>query len=248
MAAEYGLTTLEANRLAEQVPELDDLIDDTITDLGRRADPMIFDSRIAWHLIPSAYKVHLIVDPAVGAARIYRDRASRTESYRSAAEAEYAAEERHSSERRRFIGRNGVDISQLRNYDLVVDTTFASPCAIVAEIFAALTNRSHVPATIRISPRRIKPAPKPLKGASYAGDAAYPVVGYLRPDIFLLHIATTPPPMSSADRLMPAVLGAEGDELRDAHWRPAFVRIDDGWARGGDEETASPRGTGALRA
>jgi predicted cytidylate kinase len=214
IAAARGLTTLEANRLAEQLPQLDDMIDDTIIDLGRSGHPTVFDSRIAWHLIPSAFKVHLIVDPATAAARIYRYRADRTENYDSVAHAQSAADERHDSERRRFRARYGIDISLLRNYDLVIDTTHAPPAAVVAQISAELASCRSSPAKLRLSPQRVRPLPQALvPRPTLNGRGGYPVVGYRRPDVFLLDAGPEALSATDAGDLMAAILGAEGDEL-----------------------------------
>jgi len=214
MAATRGLTTLEANRLAEQLPQLDDMIDDAIIVLERSGHLTVFDSRIAWHLIPSAFKVHLIVDPVTAAERIYRTRAERTESYQSVAHAQLAADERHASERRRFCGRHGVDISLLGNYDLVIDSTHAPPEAVVAEIRAGLASYRSSPAKLRLSPQRLRRLPRAVCPRRTFGESAdYPVVGYRRPDIFLLDAAVEPPSATQVGDLVAAILGAEGDEL-----------------------------------
>jgi CMP/dCMP kinase len=213
-AAARGLTTLEANRLAEQLPQLDETIDDVIIDLGRGSHQTVFDSRMAWHLIPSAFKVHLIVDPATAAARIYRCRAERTESYESVAHAQMAADERHASERRRFRDKHGIDISLLRNYDLVIDTTHVPPAAVVAAISAGLVNYRSSPAKLRLSPQRVRPLPQALARQPNMGDSGgYLVVGYRRPDVFLLSAGTESLSATDADNLVAAILGAEGDEL-----------------------------------
>lgn len=214
MAAARGLTTLEANRLAEQLPQLDDMIDDAIIGLGHSGDPTVFDSRMAWHLIPSAFKVHLIVDPAAAAARIYSDGAGRTESYESIAHAQSAADERYGSERRRFRARYGIDISLLRNYDLVIDTTHVPPRAVVAEIRAGLAGYRSSPATLRLSPRRVRTLPEANVPQPFRCDSGgYPVVGYRRPDVFLLDAGLWEAPSTGAGDLMAAILGPEGDEF-----------------------------------
>ena len=213
MAAARGLTTLEANRLAEHLPQLDDMIDEAIISLGHRC-MTVFDSRMAWYLIPSAFKVHLIADPATAAARIYRDRAKRTEKYESIDHAQLAADERHSSERRRFLSRHGIDISLLRNYDLVIDTTHARPEAVVEEIRVGLTTYRSNPATLRLSPQRVRSLPHAFALRPTLGDSGgYPIVGYRRPDMFLLDAGLEVPSAPNAGHLTAAILGAEGDEL-----------------------------------
>lgn len=213
MAARSGLTTLEANRLAEVVPQLDDLIDDEIVELSRGSVETIFDSRMAWHLVPSAFKVHLIVEPGIAAARLYRHRVSQTESYRSRDHAQAAAEERFCSERTRFAARFGVDISQLRNYDLVIDTSDVPLDTVVSEIVAAFAGYWGEAPALRINPRRVKPLPQPLAWPPAAtDDVRCPVIGYLRPRLFLLRSGASDADLQS-DVLISAVLGAEGDEL-----------------------------------
>jgi CMP/dCMP kinase len=215
MAATSGLTTLQANRLAEAVPQLDDLIDEEIVALGRGSAETIFDSRMAWHLVPSAFKVHLIVDPGVAAMRIYRHRSSETESYGSPADAQAAAEARFRSERKRFAARFGVDISQLRHYDLVIDTSDASLDAVAAEIRAAFTGCCRGSPSLRVSQRRVSPLPGPLSWASPAGGMTnHPVIGYLRPKLYLLRPGTAAGG-AQPNGLMPALLGSEGEELAE---------------------------------
>lgn len=140
-AAALGITALEANRMAERDERLDDRIDQVLLELGQTRSSLIFDSRVAWYILPSAFKVHLIVDPDIAARRLLAGRDSKVEKYRSVEEAKLAAEERYQSERRRFYQRHGIDIARLRNYDLVLDTSDAEPASIAAEIHIAWAAR-----------------------------------------------------------------------------------------------------------
>ena len=65
-----GVTALEANRMAERDEKLDDHIDQVLLELGQSRSSLIFDSRVAWYILPSAFKVHLIVDPDIAASRL----------------------------------------------------------------------------------------------------------------------------------------------------------------------------------
>lgn len=102
IAAARGLSTLEMNKLAEHDETLDEHINQMIVTHAQRKKAIIFDSRLAWHLIPSAFKIHLIVDSDVAAQRILRKRTA--ESYRSLEEARIAAEQRYQSERALYEG------------------------------------------------------------------------------------------------------------------------------------------------
>jgi AAA domain len=68
IAAARGITTLELNRLSEDDPSVDDEIDSVFRSLAQSPDSLVVDSRLAWHFLPAAFKVHLVVDPEVGAA------------------------------------------------------------------------------------------------------------------------------------------------------------------------------------
>jgi cytidylate kinase len=123
IAAERGASALETNLIAERDGSIDELIDGELVRLGAEPDRIIFDSRMAWHFVPGALKIHLVVDPRVAAERMAGREATSVEGYRSVDEAQAKAAERQASERRRFLATYDVDIDRLRNYDVVMDTT-----------------------------------------------------------------------------------------------------------------------------
>lgn len=138
IAAERGITTLELNRLSEVDPKIDQLIDGTVVELGESGRSLVMDSRLSWHFIPRAFKVHLIVDPAVAAERATARQVGGEESYLSTAEAAQKLAARRHSERERFLTKYGVDLDDLRNYDAVVDSTSAAPEEVVGAIIASI--------------------------------------------------------------------------------------------------------------
>jgi cytidylate kinase len=187
MAAALGVTALEVNRMAERDKELDARIDQVLLEFGRSKSTLIFDSRVAWHILPSAFKVHLIVRPDIAAHRLFAGRDSNVEKYGSIEEAKRAAEERYQSERWRFHHRYGIDIARLRNYDLVLDTSDAEPASIAAEIQVAwASRRPDIP--LHASPRRLRQIQEPTEASapSAVGDCTdrYPAIVYSRPDLF----------------------------------------------------------------
>jgi cytidylate kinase len=134
LAAARGINTLELNRLAEADPSIDQQIDDYLRALPD--GPLVVESRMAWHFVPGTYRIFLYILPAAAAGRILG--ASRSdESYRHMDEAIARLQERRESEIGRFQKYYGVDISNLRNYDLVIDSTHVGIDRIVDAIFGA---------------------------------------------------------------------------------------------------------------
>jgi cytidylate kinase len=128
LAAARGITTLELNRLAETDPSIDDQIDGYLKNLP--AGNLVVESRMAWRFVPNARKIFLYVLRHEAAHRILR--ANRDdERYRLLDDAVLHISERRKSEVRRFKKYYDVDIDNLRNYDGVIDTTFASPQMVV---------------------------------------------------------------------------------------------------------------------
>lgn len=213
-AEALGVTALEANRMAERDEKLDDHIDRVLLELGQSRSSLIFDSRVAWYILPSAFKVHLIVDPDIAASRLLAGRDSKVERYQSVEEAKLAAEERYQSERRRFYQRHGIDITRLRNYDLVLDTSDAEPASIASEIHRAwATRRAEYP--LRVSPRRVRQLQGPASAPAAVGEGTgpYPAIIYSRPNLFARHMGPVDRAVSQDERLVPAMLA---DEYHDA--------------------------------
>jgi predicted cytidylate kinase len=127
IARQRGISTLELNRAAERDRTIDDEIDGVFRSLDATQDPLVVDSRLAWHFLPRSYKVHLVVDPRVGASRVLHRTGGDAEHYESLDDALDGIARRVESERHRFQELYGVDIFRLANYDLVVDTTRATP-------------------------------------------------------------------------------------------------------------------------
>jgi cytidylate kinase len=138
MARQRGLTALELNVHAELDDKIDHFVDRLQSDIAMSGETLVVDSRLAWFFFRDALKVHLITDPAVAAHRVLGRPANTVESYTSAAEAHARLSQRSESERLRFLERYGADKTRLRNYDLVCDSTRATPEEIVARIVDAL--------------------------------------------------------------------------------------------------------------
>ncbi len=127
LAQKYNMSTLDFNKYMETHTEIDEEIDSTLAEIGRREEDMILDSRMAWHFVPQSFKVYLTVDINVAAERICSADRGSVEAYSSVEEARSQILQRKSSENYRYMSKYKVDCSDMNNYDLVVDTTNRTP-------------------------------------------------------------------------------------------------------------------------
>ena len=136
IAERRGMTVVELNVYMETHPEIDNEIDDGLIALGEVDKPLIIDSRMAWHFTKGTFKVYLSTDVETSAYRIMN--ANRQGEH--AANLEETIKEtkaRRESEKKRYMQQYGVDIKDLTNYDLIVDTTIATPDEVASCIITA---------------------------------------------------------------------------------------------------------------
>ena len=126
VAARHNMTVVQMNVYMETHPELDHEIDDGLVALSDDPRPLLIDSRMAWHFVRGTFRVYLSTEIEVSAARIFS--AGRAEEHFATVE-ETAARirERRDSEKKRYLAFYGVNNKDLMNYDLVLDTTYATP-------------------------------------------------------------------------------------------------------------------------
>lgn len=125
LAESMGMTTLALNKLAETDPTIDEKIDAHTRSLaGSRK--LVVDSRVAWRFLPHSLKVFLVCPPAVAAQRVHAQN-RKDESYADRQHAVEQLRQRFESEKARFARYYGASLGNLRNYDLVIDTSLATP-------------------------------------------------------------------------------------------------------------------------
>lgn len=135
IAASHNMTIVEMNKYMETHPEIDHEIDDGLRALSEKSENMVIDSRMAWHFVKDTFRVYMTTEMAESAKRILR--ANRVGDH--AATLEEMTEEiraRKNSERQRYATQYGVDCKNLANYDLVVDSTYATPEEVAACILS----------------------------------------------------------------------------------------------------------------
>jgi cytidylate kinase len=120
----------------ETHPEIDNEIDDGLVALANDPRTLIIDSRMAWHFTAGTFKIYLSTDIEVAAARIWH--AGRTCEHSSTLEETIdCTKARRESEKKRYSEQYGVDITDLSNYSLVVDTTYATPEEVAGVIISS---------------------------------------------------------------------------------------------------------------
>lgn len=126
VAEKRGMTVVELNKYMETHPELDKEIDDGLVALSEVDKRLIIDSRMAWHFTKGTFKVYLSVDLETSAIRIMS--ANRKGEHASSLEETMKeTKARRESEKKRYFEQYGVNIKDLSNYSLIVDTTYATP-------------------------------------------------------------------------------------------------------------------------
>lgn len=212
MAVQRGMTALQLNLHAELDDKIDHYVDRLQADIAASGEQLVVDSRLAWHFFAAALKVHLITEPAVAAQRVLDRPADEVESYTSLDEARERLAERSESERSRFLSRYGVDKTLLRNYDIVCDTTSATPSQVVDCIVEHLAAPGDgPPPSCHLDPKRIFPTAAADSGDD---DDGKPIaVGYARPNFFVVEgHRRLSAAIHAGLATIPATLVAEADE------------------------------------
>ena len=135
MAAELNMDTCEFNKYQETHPEFDKILDTKLADYEPLKGNFIFDSRMAWHFVPSAFSVYLACDGKEAARRVIEAN-RQDETYDSVEEAFSRLLLRRQREQKRYHDFYNVDITDMANYKLVVDTTGKTPIEVADEIVA----------------------------------------------------------------------------------------------------------------
>ncbi|HEY9122906.1 MAG TPA: cytidylate kinase family protein [Bacteroidales bacterium] len=137
LAMQYGMDTTTFNKYMETHPEIDIECDNMVSRYGKSDEPLILDSRLAWHFVPHAFKIHLIVSKTIAGKRIFGDTVRENEKHASIEDTIRSNYERRKSEVMRFKKQYGVDIDDIYNYDLVLDTSYVTP----DEVFECVKNQ-----------------------------------------------------------------------------------------------------------
>lgn len=126
LAEQHGMTAKEFNQFIESNPKYDNMVDDTIKEMGAKEENIIFDSRLAWYFVPKSFKIYMYVDVDTATERIFNDKGRVSESYSDMATAKKEIIERRESEVLRYKTFYNIDINNYSNYDFIIDTSHAT--------------------------------------------------------------------------------------------------------------------------
>ncbi|RJQ19435.1 hypothetical protein C4580_05150 [Candidatus Woesearchaeota archaeon] len=144
IAMRRGLTIDELNEIGKKEAWTDKECDDLLKKMGKEEDNIVFDSRLAWHFIPKSFKVFLDVDLNVAAKRIFKDQ--RVDEAKAGSEKEMHDRimARMNNDSERYGKWYKLDIFNLKQYDLVIDTSKMTPREIVKSIVGAVKSKRHL--------------------------------------------------------------------------------------------------------
>ncbi len=136
LATERGMNVIEFNKYMETHPEIDYELDNKLKSYEEKEGNFLFDSRLAWHFVPSSFSVYMKVDINTSAERILKaDRSS--EQYADVNDAVNQLKTRRESESLRYKTFYGVDILDMNNYDFVIETDNKTVTQVADEIIVA---------------------------------------------------------------------------------------------------------------
>jgi cytidylate kinase len=144
LAMDKGLSVEEFNKQVNEAAakgdhSVDQQIDDMTTKIGKERDRIVFDSRLAWHFAPESFKVFVITDIDEASRRVFNDsQRANSESYASRDDCRKALIHRQKLETVRYKEIYGIDYYDMSNYNLVIESTNASPNEIAQEILDRL--------------------------------------------------------------------------------------------------------------
>ena len=144
-AKKRGLTLDEFNRLGEKDISTDKLVDDVLSELGKKEDNIVVEGRTAFHFIPKSVKIFLDVRLEEGARRIFEEKRrsnKRNEKPTASVEEELKIlKERMRSDTKRYKKYYGIDCFDKKNYDLVIDTSGIPAENVVEKILGFLRKK-----------------------------------------------------------------------------------------------------------
>ncbi|MFZ2205585.1 MAG: cytidylate kinase family protein [Minisyncoccia bacterium] len=138
IATDMGISLNELSIMAETDHSIDLKIDAEVKKVGEM-NKVVIDSRLAFHWIPESFKVYLDLPPEIAQQRILNNlkiNKLRQESEGSANLDEIYQKITHrlESEKKRYMQYYGVDHTDKKNFDLVIDTDKNNLYQVVNEV------------------------------------------------------------------------------------------------------------------
>ena len=138
IAQKRGVSTTELNRLAITDKTIDDEIDAVFKNPPWGKNPCVVDSRLAFYFLPNSLKVCLTVDTMAAAKRVSAGPKRISEHYTNEQEAYEYLKKRRALEQAHFTQNYQVNVDDLSQFDLVIDTTLLAPRQVCDKILSCL--------------------------------------------------------------------------------------------------------------
>ena len=128
-AKKRGMNAEEFNAFCMKDPSFDYIIDQQTVELGKKYEnkTVVFDSRMAWHFVPKSFKVFVDLDEDEMARRLVNSDREGKEKYSTIDEAKQTLKNRQQLEIDRYKKIYNQDLSDMKNFDLVLDSSNMTP-------------------------------------------------------------------------------------------------------------------------
>lgn len=129
LATKMGLNIIEFNKLGE-LPENREKFDLQYEEFQKNLDVndnIILDSRLSFYCQPKAFKVFLTISDEEAARRIFNDKERIGDNYPNVEAVLQDMKKRNEQDVKRYKELYGIDIMDMSQFDLVVDTTVSDP-------------------------------------------------------------------------------------------------------------------------
>lgn len=141
-AHKRGMSAEEFNAFCMNDPSFDFVIDQRTVELSKelKGKKIIFDSRMAWHFVPDSFKVFVDLEEDEMARRLVNSNREGKEKYSNLEEAKQSLLNRQKLEIERYKKIYNQDLSDINNFDLILDSSNKSPQELADEIWNKYNN------------------------------------------------------------------------------------------------------------
>lgn len=138
-ARKRGMNSEEFNHFLMSDPSFDFYIDKQSEVLGKQYEgqKVVFDSRLAWHFVPKSFKVFVDLNEDEMARRLTASDRTGKEKFDTMEEAKRTLADREATELERYKKIYNIDLSDLSNFDFVIDSMNRTPEQLCDEIWQA---------------------------------------------------------------------------------------------------------------
>ena len=141
LAKKMNMTVTEFNKYVVEHPEIDQQIEKSAAEYAKDHNNFIIDARLGWYAEPESFKVYLTVDINEAAKRAFYDKNRKdTENLATIEEQKKDMIERSRIENERYWEIYHVRKDNMKNYDLVIDTSKITPEEVADKIIEKYLN------------------------------------------------------------------------------------------------------------